>query len=121
MSLTAEQRFLLERTARRADQVAKVARLALRTGTFLPVVMTLPSWLLMRTLMLLCGEALQRGFFTWLRETLQEEAGLCTLCGQPKDKVTDVCCAVCLKQFEEEDRELDAYEAMERAPEGPPQ
>ena len=121
MSLTAEQRFLLERTARRADQVAKFARLALRTGTFLPVVMTLPSWLLIRTLMLLCGMSLANGVITWLHEQLREESGLCTLCGTPKEKVTDVCCAACLRQFDEEDRELDAYEAMERQPEGPPQ
>jgi hypothetical protein len=104
--MTAEERYLLERVERRAEQVRKLAAMALdREHTFVPTIFAFVAWNLIRTLMLLCPKALLDTFTHWMHGRLREDNGCCDLCGTPKEQLTDVACTDCLKQMQAEEAE----------------
>jgi hypothetical protein len=112
--MTTEQRSLLEAVVRRSEACKRYAEMCLRSEhtVFLPVVASLGAWNLIRTFFLLCGENLRQDAAAWLFGKLRDDAGMCDLCGQFKDKPTDIVCATCEKQFEDNDRQAEIYEKM---------
>ncbi len=117
--MTNEERWLLIRVERRAEQVRKLAALACqRDQTYVPSIMAYVAWNLIRTLLLLLWEPLSNYIHLWLRSLLRREAGLCDLCGQPLDHSTDIACAACLKDLDDDDREAEIQVLMDKAPTG---
>lgn len=112
----AELLHLLARVERRADHLRRYAALARKSNgaAYVAPVMAHGAWLLIRTLLLLCGRQIQEQFFDWLHGTLREQHGLCDVCGSPKSTATAIACDRCLAQMEQEDRELEIEERMER-------
>jgi len=114
--MTPEERELLIRLERRAEHVRKVAAIALKPGgTFAPTILAYVAWNLVRTLMLLCPQALLATFTSWMHGHLREEAGLCDLCGAMKDRPAERMCAACLRQMEAEEAEAMLSELGEDA------
>lgn len=108
--------LLLARVERRADHVRHFAALGRKTNGagYIAPVMAGAAWLLIKTLLLLCGREIQDHFFFWLRGTLREQNGCCDLCGTPKAVATDVACQACLEQMDADERALAIEERMDR-------
>lgn len=117
--LTPAEVQLLTATVRRADQVTRVARLALAQETCLRPLLAHAAVNLTRTLMLLCGDEMRAQFLGWLTEQLRESQGLCPFCGQPKRERSDPMCQTCLDAVDAETRAADVHVLMGRPLNGP--
>jgi hypothetical protein len=119
--LTTEERLLLAAIARRAEAVKNHAELCLRQeSAYVPSVLGFVSWTLIKTLFLLCGAELRSDACSWLFAKLQDDHGLCDICGKLKNEPTDIACPECLAQFESEDREIAIISAMDQPTRGKP-
>ena len=118
--MTPEQRYLLERTEVRAEAVRRYAQLCLDSndGTFIPTVAAFMAWNLIRTLFLLCGEALRTTSSNWLFGKLLDEAAFCTLCHKFKDSPNATACRECLDAMDREDAEATKLLQFEEPPKG---
>ena len=117
--MTTGERRLLEGLSRRAETLKRFSDTSLRTDCLIEPVMAMMAGNVMRTLFALCGDAIREDFLRWMLKTLREGHGLC-LCGELKAKHDDPLCAGCWKQCEDDDREAEQYEKMDRPVPGVP-
>lgn len=118
--MTDAQRLLLKAIVRRCDACKRYAEICLRSEhAFVEEIGAFGAWNLIKTFLLLYGARLRRDAAAWLFEKLQDEAGVCSLCGEDRKRVhTDIACTACLARMDEEDRQVDIHIQMERPVKG---
>lgn len=117
--MTPTDRYLLEGLSRRLSILKKRTDDALKDDTYVSTIHAFMAGLVVRTLLLLCGQSLFSDWHHWLDSQLCRSAGICDLCHKLKDHPDDVACTECLAEFEKQDRDADIYELMDQPLKGP--